>query len=117
MTARTFEQFLQSLVDSGTDYWVETITRDDAVLVLELYKKARMWEQAKDAMVKAIKDSTEGSENIVISVGDVNAESEASAISERLKEEVGPKEIIRTNVGIVVGSHLGVGGLGITYHT
>ena len=82
-----------------------------------LYKKARMWEQAKDAMVKAIKDSTEGSENIVISVGDVNAESEASAISERLKEEVGPKEIIRTNVGIVVGSHLGVGGLGITYHT
>jgi len=32
----------------------------------------------------------------------------------RLAREIKPKEIIRTDIGIVVGSHPGIGGLGIT---
>jgi len=84
---------------------------------VSLYKKARKWEQAKDAIIEAIKEETSGSENAVISVGDVDAGDEADSICQRITDEIGPAEMIRTEVGIVVGSHLGIGGLGITYHT
>ena len=83
---------------------------------VSLYKKARKWEQAKDTIVSSVKQKTGGKKNVVISVGDVDAEDEADSICQRLMEEVGPKEIIRTEVGIVVGSHLGIGGLGVTFH-
>ena len=83
---------------------------------VSLYKKARKWEQAKDTIVSSVRQKTGGKENVVISVGDVDAEDEADSICQRLMEEVGPKEIIRTEVGIVVGSHLGIGGLGVTFH-
>ena len=39
MSKRTFNEFLQSLIDSGTDYWVDTITRDDALSILEAHNK------------------------------------------------------------------------------
>jgi fatty acid-binding protein DegV len=50
-------------------------------------------------------------------VGDVDSEDEADTISRRIEEEITPDEIIRTNIGIVVGSHLGIGGLSVVYHT
>jgi DegV family protein with EDD domain len=81
-----------------------------------LYKKARKWEQAKEEIINAIKTDTAGCNDIVISVGDVDAADEADAICGRLMDEVEPREMIRTEVGIVVGSHLGIGGLGVTYH-
>jgi DegV family protein with EDD domain len=83
---------------------------------ISLYKKARKWEQAKEAIINAIKKDTAGHEDIVISVGDVDAANEADSIYWRLIDEVKPREIIRTEIGIVVGSHLGIGGLGISYH-
>ena len=84
---------------------------------VSLYKKARKWEQAKEEIVNAVKAGTAGCDNVVISVGDVDSADEADAICGRLMDEVEPREMIRTEVGIVVGSHLGIGGLGITYHT
>jgi DegV family protein with EDD domain len=84
---------------------------------ISLYKKARKWGQAKEEIVNAVKADTAGCDNIVISVGDVDAADEADAICGRLMDEAEPREMIRTEVGIVVGSHLGIGGLGITYHT
>ncbi len=83
---------------------------------ISLYKKARKWEQAKEEIVNAVKADTAGCDNIVISVGDADAADEADAICGRLMDEVEPMEMVRTEVGIVVGSHLGIGGLGITYH-
>ena len=81
---------------------------------ISLYKKVRKWDQAKDAIADAIKEKADGSNNITLSIGDVDAEGEADAISERLAREIKPKEILRTDIGIVVGSHLGIGGLGVT---
>jgi fatty acid-binding protein DegV len=83
---------------------------------VSLFKKSRKWEQAKDTIVSTVKQKVGGSRDVVISVGDVDSEAEADNLSQRLMDEIGPKEIIRTEIGIVVGSHLGIGGLGITFH-
>jgi len=83
---------------------------------VSLFKKARKWEQAKDVMISAIKDAASGNDSLVISVADVDARKEADSISGRIRDELKPRELIRTEVGIVVGSHLGIGGLGITCH-
>lgn len=83
---------------------------------IALFKKVRKWDQVKNVIVDTIKEKTDGSDNVTISVGDVDAKDEAEAISKRLAREIKPKEILRTEIGIVVGSHLGIGGLGITYH-
>jgi DegV family protein with EDD domain len=84
---------------------------------VSLYRKARKWEQAKDTIISAIKEETSGSDSVAISVGDVDAENEADYVCKRIMDEIEPRELIRNEVGIVVGSHLGIGGLGITYHT
>jgi DegV family protein with EDD domain len=84
---------------------------------VSLHEKARKWEQAKESIIGAIKKDTSGCDDIVISVGDVDAADEADDICRRLLDEIEPRKMIRTEVGIVVGSHLGIGGLGITYHT
>jgi fatty acid-binding protein DegV len=84
---------------------------------VSLFKKAWKWEQAKNVIIDYIKENTAGIGGIVISVGDVDAGDEADTISERIEKEIRPQEIIRTSIGIVVGSHLGVGGLSVVYHT
>jgi DegV family protein with EDD domain len=84
---------------------------------ISLFKKVMKWEQAKNVIVDSVRANTAGSDRIVISVSDVDSEDEAEALSRRIKKEIAPDEIIRTNIGIVVGSHLGIGGLSVVYHT
>ena len=52
MSERTFPEFLQSLVDSGTNYWVDIITREDALSVLEAYKKAERCDLLEDSAIE-----------------------------------------------------------------
>jgi fatty acid-binding protein DegV len=45
----------------------------------------------------------------------VASKEEADEMEQRIRLRFNPEEVIRTNVGIVVGSHLGIGGIGVTF--
>ncbi len=80
-----------------------------------LYKKSRKWELAKKDVLDSIEKLIKGNGKLTVSIGDVASKEEADEIEKRIKERFNLSRIIRTNIGIVVGSHLGIGGLGITF--
>ena len=82
---------------------------------VSLYKNSRKWELAKKEVLDIMESLLKGKGELTVSIGDVGSREEADEIEIRLKERFKPARIIRTNIGIVVGSHLGIGGLGITF--
>ncbi len=92
---------------------------------VSLYKNTRKWEIAKreiidsmqniiDNYLKTNKDKS--SNDLIVSIGDVANDQDAVEFEDKIKEKFNPKKIIRTNIGIVVGSHLGIGGLSVTFY-
>jgi len=80
-----------------------------------LYKNSRKWELAKKELLISMEDMVKNSKKLTISIGDVASSEEADDMVQKIKERFNPFQIIRVKIGIVVGSHLGIGGLGITF--
>ncbi len=83
---------------------------------VSMYKKAKKWEQAKKELLDSMDELIAGEGKLTVSIGDVASDEEADWVAEAIKERFAPSEIIRAKIGIVVGSHLGIGGLGITFY-
>ncbi len=82
---------------------------------VSLYKNARRWELAKKELLDIMESLINGDGELTVSIGDVASKEEADEMEERIRERFNPYRVIRTKIGIVVGSHLGIGGLGITF--
>lgn len=80
------------------------------------FKTARRWNQAKTELINSMKTMIKNPENLVVSVGHADAKEDAAEMYERIKKTFNPKKIINVDIGIVVGTHLGPGGLGITFY-
>jgi DegV family protein with EDD domain len=80
------------------------------------FKTARRWNQAKTELINSMKTMVKNPENLVVSIGNSDAKDDAAEMYERIKETFNPKKIINVDIGIVVGTHLGPGGLGITFY-
>jgi len=80
-----------------------------------LYKNSRKWEFAKKELLNSMEGLIKDSKKLTVSIGDVASGREAEDIEQNIKERFSPLQIIRVKIGIVVGSHLGIGGLGITF--
>ncbi len=80
------------------------------------FKTARRWNQAKTELINSMKTMVKNPENLIVSIGDSDAKDDAAEMYEKIKEAFNPKKIYRVDIGIVVGSHLGPGGLGITFY-
>jgi len=84
-----------------------------------LYKNTRKWELAKkevlESMESYLKNFSGKNLDLIVAIGDVANKEDADEIEEKIRKRFSPKDVIRTNIGIVVGSHLGIGGLGITF--
>lgn len=84
---------------------------------VSLLKNSRKWETTKkellDSMERCI--SNKSGKKLIVSIGDVASKEEADEMEQRIRLRFNPEEVIRTNVGIVVGSHLGIGGIGVTF--
>ncbi|MFA5014939.1 MAG: DegV family protein [Actinomycetota bacterium] len=80
------------------------------------FKTARRWNQAKTELINSMKTMVKNPENLMVSIGDSDAKDDADEMYEKIKEAFNPKKIYRVDIGIVVGSHLGPGGLGITFY-
>jgi len=80
-----------------------------------LYKNSRKWELTKKELLNSMEGIIKDSKKLTISIGDVASSEEADDMEQNIKEKFNPSQIIRVKIGIVVGSHLGIGGLGITF--
>jgi DegV family protein with EDD domain len=80
------------------------------------FKTTRRWNQAKIELVNSMEPMISEPKNLTVSIGDSDAKEDAEEMAARIKERFGPKEMIRVNIGAVVGTHLGPGGIGITFY-
>ena len=80
------------------------------------FKTARRWNQAKTELINSMKTMVKNPENLIVSIGNSDTKDDATEMYERIKETFNPKKIINVDIGIVVGTHLGPGGLGITFY-
>jgi DegV family protein with EDD domain len=82
---------------------------------VSLYKNSRKWELAKKDLLNSMEGIIKDNKKLIVSIGDVASNNEADEMEQNIKEIFNPLKIIRVKIGIVVGSHLGIGGLGITF--
>jgi DegV family protein with EDD domain len=80
------------------------------------YKTTRRWNQAKNELIDSMKHMVKNGENLIVSVGDSDAKEEGDEMAERIKDTFKPKQLTRVDIGCVVGTHLGPGGIGITFY-
>ena len=80
------------------------------------FKTTRRWKQAKTELIKSMESMIINPENLIVSVGDSDAEQEGFEMRDRIEEKFNPKEIFRVNIGTVVGTHLGPGGIAISFY-
>ncbi len=80
------------------------------------FKTTRRWNQAKTELINSMKTMVKNPENLVVSVGDSDSKEEGQEMYDRIKETFNPKEISRFDIGVIVGTHLGPGGLCTTFY-
>jgi len=80
------------------------------------FKTARRWNQAKTELINSMKTMIKNPQNLIVSIGDSDAKEDAAEMYERIKETFNPKKILMVNIGAVVGTHLGPGGLCVIFY-
>ena len=80
------------------------------------FKTTRRWNQAKSELIQSMKNMVKNPHNLMVSIGDSDAKEDAAEMEGRIKSEFNPKKIYRVDIGAVVGTHLGPGGIGITFY-
>jgi DegV family protein with EDD domain len=80
------------------------------------FKTTRRWNQAKTELLNSMENMIKNPSNLVVSVGDSDAKEDGQEMFERIKAKFSPKNIFRVDIGAIVGTHLGPGGIGITFY-
>ena len=80
------------------------------------FKTARRWNQAKTEIINSMETLISDPSKLIVSVGDSDTEEDGAEMYDRIKEKFSPKEIFRVNVGAVVGTHLGPGGIAVSFY-
>ena len=80
------------------------------------FKTTRRWNQAKSELIQSMKNMVKNPHNLMVSIGDSDAKEDAAEMEGRIKSEFNPKKIYRVDIGAVVGTYLGPGGIGITFY-
>jgi len=80
------------------------------------FKTTRRWNQAKTELINSMETMVKEPQKLIVSIGDSDAKEDAIDMHKRIKDTFNPKEIIRVDIGAIVGTHLGPGGLGITFY-
>jgi DegV family protein with EDD domain len=80
------------------------------------FKTTRRWNQAKIELVNSMETMITEPGKLIVSIGDSDAVEDAGEMEDRIKQRFSPKKIMRVKIGAVVGTHLGPGGIGITFY-
>lgn len=80
------------------------------------FKTTRRWNQAKTELLNSMESMIRNPHGLTVSVGDSDTDDDGREMFERIKEKFNPKKIFRVKIGVIVGTHLGPGGIGITFY-
>ncbi len=80
------------------------------------FKTTRRWNQAKNELINSMKNMVKNPEKLTVIVSHSEASEEADKLEERIKEEFNPKEILRAEIGVIVGTHVGPGTINATFY-
>lgn len=80
------------------------------------YKNTRRWNQAKTEMINSMDSMLDKPEKMTVSICDSDNKPDRDEMAERIKEKFKPKKMILGDIGGIVGTHLGPGGIGITFY-
>src|SRR5450830_1029294 len=80
------------------------------------YKNTRRWEQGKQEIINLMESMIKNPENLHVYVGDSDMKTEGDEFASKIKNKFNPQELIRGDLGPVVGSHAGPGTLAATFY-
>ena len=100
---------------------IASILEINPILTLHLgevsqYKTTRRWNQAKNELIESMRSLIKNPGKLMIIVSDSDAKDEGAEMTERLKKEFNPKQIMRATIGAVVGIHLGPDSVAVTFY-
>lgn len=80
------------------------------------FKTTRRFSQAKNELISSMKNMVKDMDKLMVIVSDSEAKAEGDEMAQRVKETFNPKQIIRSEIGAVVGNNLGPGGIAVTFY-
>jgi DegV family protein with EDD domain len=80
------------------------------------FKTTRRLSQAKKELLNSMKSMVKDTNKLKVIVSDSNAKAEGDEIAQRVKDILNPKQIMRAEIGPVVGNNLGPGGVAVTFY-
>ncbi|MHB8276229.1 MAG: DegV family protein [Candidatus Humimicrobiaceae bacterium] len=80
------------------------------------YKNTRRWEQGKQEIINLMETMVKNPTSLHVFVGDSDMESEGDEFALKIKDKFNPKELLRGDIGCIVGSHIGPGTLAATFY-
>src|SRR4030066_721035 len=75
------------------------------------FKTTRRFSQAKNELLDSMKSVIKDTNKLMVIVSDSDAKAEGDEMTQRVKETFTPKQIMRAEIGPVVGNNLGPGGV------
>jgi DegV family protein with EDD domain len=75
------------------------------------YKTTRRFNQARIELINSMKNMVSKKESLNVIVSDSNSKKDGDDLAESIKEEFGLENVMRAEIGVVVGTHLGPGGI------
>ncbi|MFO7928703.1 MAG: DegV family protein [Candidatus Humimicrobiaceae bacterium] len=80
------------------------------------FKTTRRWNQAKNELINSMRKMVTDSSKLTVIVSHSAAVEEADKLEERIREEFKPREILRAEIGVIVGTHIGPGTINATFY-
>lgn len=80
------------------------------------YKNTRRWEQGKQEIINLMETMVKNPKSLHVFVGDSDMKSEGDEFALKIKDKFNPKELLRGDIGCIVGSHIGPGALAATFY-
>ncbi len=80
------------------------------------FKTTRRLSQAKNELINSMKNMVKDTNKLIVIVSDSDAKAEGDEMAERIKETFNPKQIMRAEIGAVVGNNIGPGGIAVTFY-
>ena len=80
------------------------------------FKTTRRLSQAKNELINSMKSMVKDTNKQTVIVSDSDAKAEGDEMAQRIKETFTLKQIMRAEIGPVVGNNLGPGGIAVTFY-
>ncbi|MCG9479315.1 MAG: DegV family protein [Actinomycetia bacterium] len=80
------------------------------------FKTTRRWNQAKAELINSMGKMVSKPDKLVVIVSDSDNKEEGDMLEETIKKEFNPREIIRADIGVIVGAHVGPGTINATFY-